>query len=140
MNKTCNSDIVTRFAPSPTGYLHLGGARTALFNWIYSKKYSGKFLLRIENTDQSRSNPEMESAIFEGLNWLGLEWDGEVIYQLDRQKRHLEVANILLKKNLAYKCFSTKEEIEAYKVTAKNLGESTKFISPWRNQPCLPFG
>ena len=134
MNKTCNSNIVTRFAPSPTGYLHLGGARTALLNWMYSKKYSGKFLLRIENTDQSRSNPEMELAIFEGLNWLGLEWDDTVIYQLDRQTRHLEVANFLLEKNLAYKCFSTKEEIEAYKVTAKNMGESTKFISPWRDQ------
>ncbi len=129
--------VVTRFAPSPTGYLHLGGARTALFNWMYSKKYSGKFLLRVENTDQNRSNNKAESAILTGLEWLGLHWDDEVIYQFDRKERHLEIAQSLLERNLAYKCYATKEEIYNFKVNAVQLKKSTKFVSPWRDQQSI---
>ena len=127
-------NVVTRFAPSPTGYLHLGGARTALFNWMYARKNSGKFLLRIENTDQTRSDPKAESAIFKGLQWLGLLWDDDVIYQFDRKERHLDIAKLLLQKNFAYKCYSTKNEIAAFKEKALKSGQSTKFISPWRNE------
>ena len=132
MQKISEVNIVTRFAPSPTGYLHIGGARTALFNWMYARKYSGKFLLRIENTDKERSFTEAETAIFRGLEWLGLNWDDSVIYQVDRKDRHLEIAELLMKNDLAYKCYSTKEEIETYKKNALKKGISSKFISPWR--------
>ena len=137
MNKNTGLNIVTRFAPSPTGYLHLGGARTALFNWMYSKKYSGKFLLRIENTDRDRSTDNAEKAILTGLKWLGLDWNDEVVYQFERKERHVEIINLLLKKELAYKCYSTKEEIEHFKKKSLKLGKSTKFISPWRNQKII---
>ena len=140
MNNKPDRNVVTRFAPSPTGYLHLGGARTALFNWMYARKNSGKFLLRIENTDQTRSNPKAELAIFKGLKWLRLTWDDDIIYQFDRKERHLEIAKLLLQKNFAYKCYSTKNEITVFKEKALKLGKSTKFISPWRNQQpaCSP--
>ena len=88
--------IVTRFAPSPTGFLHIGGARTALFNWLYARKFGGKMLLRIEDTDRQRSTKEAIEAILDGLKWLELDWDGEVIYQFDRAARHREVAESLL--------------------------------------------
>ncbi len=134
MSKNLSLNIVTRFAPSPTGYLHIGGARTALFNWMYSKKYSGKFLLRIEDTDQKRSNEQAEAAILDGLRWLGLDWDDEVVYQTDRMQKHLEIANYLLRKGSAYKCYATKIEIDEFKRDARKKGTSTKFISPWRNK------
>ena len=99
--------VVTRFAPSPTGYLHIGGARTALFNWLYARGRGGRFLLRIEDTDRARSTPEATAAILKGLAWLGLDHDGEVVSQFEGAARHAEVANELLAKGQAYKCFST---------------------------------
>ncbi len=103
--------VVTRFAPSPTGYLHIGGARTALFNWLFARANDGKFLLRIEDTDRERSTPEATEAIYKGLRWLGLDWDGDAVSQTSRAKRHVVVAQELLTSGNAYKCFSTKDEI-----------------------------
>ena len=125
--------VVTRFAPSPTGYLHIGGARTALFNWLFARSRGGQFLLRIEDTDRQRSAPEATEAIFEGLTWLGLDWDGDAVSQFARAARHAEVAQIMLDAGYAYKCFSTQAEIEAYREAAKAEGRSTLFRSPWRD-------
>ena len=125
--------VVTRFAPSPTGYLHIGGARTALFNWLYARGRGGKFLLRIEDTDRARSTPEATEAILTGLRWLGLDWDGEAISQFDRAPRHAEVAHQMLASGRAYKCFATQDEIEAFRDAAKAEGRSTLYRSPWRN-------
>ena len=127
--------VVTRFAPSPTGYLHIGGARTALFNWLYARHTGGKFLLRIEDTDRARSTPEATEAIFKGLTWLGLDWDGEAVSQFERAGRHAEVAREMLAAGRAYKCFSTQEEIEAFREAARTEGKSTLFRSPWRDAP-----
>ncbi len=127
--------VVTRFAPSPTGTLHIGGARTALFNWLYARGRGGKFLLRIEDTDKARSTGEAHQAILDGLTWLGLDWDGEPISQAARAERHVEVAQELLAKGAAYKCFSTSEEIEAFREKARAAGRSTLFRSPWRDVP-----
>ena len=111
--------IVTRFAPSPTGALHIGGARTALFNWLYARGRSGKFLLRIEDTDQTRSTPENRQAILDGLTWLGLDWDGDPTSQHANAARHAEVANKMLTDGSAYKCFATQEEIETFREDAR---------------------
>ncbi|HAV09306.1 MAG TPA: glutamate--tRNA ligase [Rhodobacteraceae bacterium] len=127
------SQIVTRFAPSPTGYLHIGGARTALFNWLYARGQGGKFLLRIEDTDRARSTPEATEAILKGLTWLGLDWDGDVVSQFDRAPRHAEVAYALLSAGKAYKCFSTQDEIQAFRDAAEAAKASTLFRSPWRD-------
>jgi glutamyl-tRNA synthetase len=139
-----SGQIVTRFAPSPTGFLHIGGARTALFNWLYARGRAGKFLLRIEDTDRARSTPEATKAILQGLDWLGLDHDGEVVSQAARAQRHAEVAIELLAKGTAYKCFSTQEEIEAFREAARAEGRSTLFQSPWRDadpatHPDAPF-
>jgi glutamyl-tRNA synthetase len=129
-----SSAVVTRFAPSPTGYLHIGGGRTALFNWLYARGRGGKFLLRIEDTDRERSTPEATAAILRGLTWLGLDWDGEVVSQFERRDRHAEVAHEMLARGTAYKCFSTKEEIEAYRAAREAEGASyAVFQSPWRD-------
>ncbi|BBU56873.1 glutamate--tRNA ligase 1 [Mameliella alba] len=128
-----DAQVVTRFAPSPTGFLHIGGARTALFNWLYARGRGGKFLLRIEDTDRARSTPEATEAILRGLDWLGLDHDGEVVSQFERAPRHAEVAHQLLAKGAAYKCFSTQEEIEAFREAARAEGRSTLFQSPWRD-------
>ena len=125
--------VVTRFAPSPTGFLHVGGARTALFNWLFARGRGGRFLLRIEDTDRARSTPEATEAIFEGLAWLGLDWDGDAISQFDRRDRHAEAAAAMLEKGTAYRCFSTPEEIEAAREAARAAGTSTIFRSPWRD-------
>ncbi len=125
--------VVTRFAPSPTGTLHIGGARTALFNWLYARGRGGKFLLRIEDTDRARSTPEATQAILDGLGWLGLDWDGEPISQFERAGRHAEVAHAMLASGHAYKCFSTQEEIAAFREQARAEGKSTLFRSPWRD-------
>ena len=125
--------VVTRFAPSPTGFLHIGGARTALFNWLYARGRGGKFLLRIEDTDRARSTPEATAAILQGMAWLGLDHDGEVISQFERADRHAEVALQLLAEDKAYKCFSTQDEIAAFREAAKAEGRSTLFRSPWRD-------
>ena len=127
------TQVVTRFAPSPTGYLHIGGARTALFNWLYARGRGGKFLLRIEDTDRARSTPEATAAILQGMAWLGLDHDGEVISQFERAPRHAEVALELLAQGKAYKCFSTQDEIAAFREAAKAEGKSTLFRSPWRD-------
>jgi glutamyl-tRNA synthetase len=136
--------VVTRFAPSPTGYLHIGGARTALFNWLYARGRGGRFLLRIEDTDRARSTPEATEAILRGLRWLGLDWDGEAISQFDRANRHAEVAHEMLARGSAYKCFATQEDIETFRETERASGHSTLFRSPWRDadptsHPDAPF-
>ena len=136
--------VVTRFAPSPTGYLHIGGARTALFNWLYARGRGGRFLLRIEDTDRARSTPEATQAIFDGMAWLGLDWDGEMVSQFDSAPRHAEVAREMLEAGRTYKCFSTQEEIEAFREAARADGRSTLFRSPWRDadpatHPDAPF-
>jgi glutamyl/glutaminyl-tRNA synthetase len=105
--------VVTRFAPSPTGFLHIGGARTALFNWLFARHHGGKALLRIEDTDRARSTQPAIDAIISGLDWLGLDWDGPPVFQFARAARHAEVANQLLAAGQAYKCFATTEELEA---------------------------
>ncbi|PRX38208.1 glutamyl-tRNA synthetase [Meinhardsimonia xiamenensis] len=133
MSAAPHSPVVTRFAPSPTGYLHIGGARTALFNWLYARGRRGRFLLRIEDTDRARSTPEATQAIFDGLTWLGLDWDGEAISQFARAERHREVAEELLARGAAYKCFATPEEIAAFREAARAEGRSTLFRSPWRD-------
>ena len=139
-----SGQIVTRFAPSPTGYLHIGGARTALFNWLFARGRGGKFLLRIEDTDRARSTPEATEAILKGMDWLGLDHDGEIVSQFDRADRHAEVAHALLAKGAAYKCFSSQNEIEAFREAARAEGKSTLFQSPWRDaepktHPDAPF-
>ena len=128
-----DTSVVTRFAPSPTGFLHIGGARTALFNWLFARRNGGRFVLRIEDTDRERSTPEATEAIFEGMRWLGLEWDGDAISQFSRVDRHAEVAHELLARGAAYKCFATKEEIDAFREKAKAEGRPPLFLSPWRD-------
>lgn len=140
-----SSPVVTRFAPSPTGYLHIGGGRTALFNWLYARGRGGRFLLRIEDTDRERSTPEATEAILRGLTWLGLDWDGEVVSQFERRDRHAEVAQQMLARGTAYKCFSTQEEIAAFRAAQEAAGASyAVFQSPWRDadpatHPDAPF-
>ena len=125
--------VITRFAPSPTGFLHIGGARAALFNWLFARHHHGKFLLRIEDTDQARSTPEATEAIFAGLKWLGLDWDDEAISQASRVARHAEVAHQMLASGTAYKCFATKDEIDTFREQAKADGRTPMFLSPWRD-------
>src|SRR3954451_8178454 len=105
--------VLTRFAPSPTGFLHIGGGRTALFNWLYARRFGGRMLLRIEDTDRERSTQGAIDAILDGMRWLGLDWDGDVIYQYARAARHREVAESLLASGNAYHCFATPEELTA---------------------------
>ncbi len=125
--------VVTRFAPSPTGFLHIGGARTALFNWLYARHCGGTFLLRIEDTDRARSTPEATEAIFAGLKWLGLDWDGEATSQFARMDRHAEAAHEMIARGTAYRCYATVEEIEAFREKAKAEGRPPLFRSPWRD-------
>ena len=136
--------VVTRFAPSPTGYLHIGGARTALFNWLFARANKGKFLLRIEDTDRERSTPEATAAIFDGLAWLGLLGDEEPLSQFERRDRHAEVARQMVEAGTAYRCYATAEEIEAFREKARAEGAATLFQSPWRDAdpataPDLPY-
>ncbi|NUY39180.1 glutamate--tRNA ligase [Wolbachia endosymbiont of Litomosoides brasiliensis] len=119
-------NIVTRFAPSPTGFLHIGGARTALFNWLYAKYHGGRFLLRIEDTDRKRSTQEAIDAIINGLKWLGLSYDGEIVYQSKRIERHIEVANLLVKKGKAYRCYCPEGEVAEKKAKARKEGKIYK--------------
>jgi len=127
------SQVVTRIAPSPTGFMHIGTARTALFNWLYARGRNGKFYIRIEDTDQKRSTAEANEVIINGLNWLGLDYDGDIVSQFERAPRHVEIAEKLLKNGKAYKCFSSPEEIQTFKEAALEGGTSTLFKSPWRN-------
>ena len=125
--------VVTRFAPSPTGFLHIGGARTALFNWLHARHHGGTFLLRIEDTDRARSTPEATQAILDGLRWLGLDWDGEAVSQFSRADRHAEAARQMLETGTAYRCYSSPDEIEAFRAEAKAAGRPPLFTSPWRD-------
>jgi glutamyl-tRNA synthetase len=128
------SPIVTRFAPSPTGYLHIGGARTALFNWLYARGRGGKMLLRIEDTDRARSTPEAIDAIFDGLKWLGLEWDGEPIFQFQRAVRHREIAEALLAVGRAYRCYASQEELQQMRDLARKEGRPPRYDGRWRDR------
>ena len=121
--------VVTRFAPSPTGYLHIGSARTALFCWLYARHHGGKFQLRIEDTDRERSTQEAIDAIIRGMKWLGLDWDGDPVFQFARAPRHAEVAHELVKSGKAFKCYTSAQELDEFR--AKNPG--AKFRSPWRD-------
>src|SRR3979411_1553367 len=129
---TMTDSVVTRFAPSPTGFLHIGGARTALFNWLYARKRGGKMLLRIEDTDRERSTPEAIDAILDGLKWLGLDWDGEVTYQFQRAARHREVAEQLLASGQAYRCYATQDELKAMREKARAEGRTRLYDGLWR--------
>ncbi len=125
--------VTTRFAPSPTGYLHIGGARTALFNYLFARHHGGKYLLRIEDTDKERSTDAAVNAIFEGLEWLGLEGDGDALRQASRAERHVEVAHQLLEKGHAYRCYLTPDELATMREEARASGK--KIVSPWRDKP-----
>jgi glutamyl-tRNA synthetase len=126
--------VVTRFAPSPTGFLHIGGARTALFNWLYARKHGGKMLLRIEDTDRERSTKAAIDAILDGLKWLELDWDGEVIYQFSRAARHREVAEQLLSAGKAYRCYATPQELSAMREKARAEGRTRLYDGMWRDR------
>ena len=126
--------VVVRFAPSPTGFLHIGGARTALFNWLYARHHGGVFRLRIEDTDRQRSTPEAVAAIIDGLSWLGLDWDGEIVHQFAGAARHAEVAHELLARGRAYYCYCTPEELEAMRAQARAEKRSVHIKSPWRDR------
>src|SRR3954447_17104609 len=126
--------IVTRFAPSPTGFLHIGGARTALFNWLYALARGGKMLLRIEDTDRERSTQAAIDAILDGLNWLGIEWDGDAIYQFSRAERHREMAEQLLVAGLAYRCYATAEELTLMREKARAEGRAKLYDGRWRDR------
>ena len=127
--------VVTRFAPSPTGFLHIGGARTALFNWLYAKHTGGTFLLRIEDTDQQRSTPEAKKAIIDSLKWLGLDWDGEPVSQCARVSYHLNVIEQLRESGQVYKCYCTPEELSTMRAEAKKTGRPVAYDGRWRNRP-----
>jgi len=126
--------VVTRFAPSPTGFLHIGGARTALFNWLFARRHGGRFLLRIEDTDRERSTEEALAAIFEGLRWLELDWDGEAVSQASRADRHREVVDGLVAAGRAYYCYASREELETARERARAEGRRQRFESPWRER------
>ncbi len=133
-----NPKPVLRFAPSPTGMLHIGGARTALFNWLYARHTGGTFLLRIEDTDRERSTPEAVDAILNGMTWMGLDWDGEVTYQFARAPRHREVAEKLLAEGKAYRCYATAEELTAMREEQKAAGKPMRYDGRWRDKQAGP--
>ncbi len=126
--------VVTRFAPSPTGFLHIGGARTALFNWLFARHAGGKMLLRIEDTDRARSTPEAIAAILDGLSWLGLDWDGPAVYQFQRSARHREVAESLLAAGKAYYCYATPQELDDMRKQARAEGRPPRYDGRWRDR------
>jgi len=128
--------VVTRFAPSPTGYLHIGGARTALFNWLYARRMGGRYLMRIEDTDRARSTPEAIEAIIEGLDWLGLDYDGEIAYQFARADRHREAAEEMIRRGTAFRCYMTADEQEAERAKAHEDGRALR--SPYRDGKAPP--
>ncbi|HET8729146.1 MAG TPA: glutamate--tRNA ligase [Alphaproteobacteria bacterium] len=126
--------VVTRFAPSPTGYLHIGGARTALFNWLFARHHGGRFLLRIEDTDRARSTDDAVAKILDGLKWLGLDWDGEAVSQFARRDRHAEVAHRLLAEGKAYRCYATPEELTEMRERQKAEGKPVRYDGRWRDR------
>jgi glutamyl-tRNA synthetase len=127
-------EVVTRFAPSPTGFLHIGGARTALFNWLYARRHGGKMLLRIEDTDRERSTPEAITAILDGMCWLGLEGDGATVYQFSRAARHREVAESLLASGNAYRCYASQAELDAMREQARAEKRTPRYDGRWRDR------
>ncbi len=129
-----DSGVITRFAPSPTGYLHIGGARTALFNWMYARHHGGKFLLRIEDTDRARSTDAAIAAIIDGMQWLGLDWDGDIVMQFERSPRHADVAHQLLASGHAYKCFATSAELEAMRTEQREKKQPMRYDGRWRDR------
>src|SRR5438477_9833661 len=126
--------IVTRFAPSPTGFLHIGGARTALFNWLYARGRGGKMLLRIEDTDRERSTQAAIDAILDGLTWLGIDWDGEAVYQFARSQRHREGVEELLAAGRAYRCYASPEELAQMREAARREGRTRLYDGRWRDR------
>jgi glutamyl-tRNA synthetase len=129
-----STPVVTRFAPSPTGFLHIGGGRTALFNWLYARRHGGKMLLRIEDTDRERSTKEAIDAILDGLSWLGIEWDGDTIYQFARAARHREVAEQMLAAGQAYRCYASQQELDEMREKARKEGRSKLYDGRWRDR------
>src|ERR1700731_3982215 len=129
-----SAPIITRFAPSPTGFLHIGGARTALFNWLYARGRGGTMLLRIEDTDRERSTKAAIAAILDGLTWLGIGWDGEVVYQFSRAARHREVAEALLVAGQAYRCYASQQELDEMREVARREGRSKLYDGRWRDR------
>lgn len=127
--------VVTRFAPSPTGFLHIGGARTALFNWLYARRHGGQFLLRIEDTDKKRSTQDAIDAIFAGLEWMGLDWDSEAVFQSAQLDRHAAVAKQLLENGHAYLCYASPEELTALRDSQRAAGEPIGYDGRWRDRP-----
>ncbi len=134
MPETAPKTVVTRFAPSPTGYLHIGSARTALFSWAYARNQGGKFLLRIEDTDRERSTEDAVQAIYDGLRWLGLHWDGEPTLQFGRAARHAEIANELLARGQAYYCYCSPEELATMREQARAAGKPPRYNGMWRDR------
>lgn len=126
--------IITRFAPSPTGFLHIGGARTALFNWLYARGRGGKMLLRIEDTDRERSTQEAMDAIIDGLNWLGITWDGDVVYQFARAERHREAVEQMLAQDKAYRCYASPQELQEMREKARSEGRTRLYDGRWRDR------
>ncbi|HEY1474603.1 MAG TPA: glutamate--tRNA ligase [Pseudolabrys sp.] len=126
--------VVTRFAPSPTGFLHIGGGRTALFNWLYARRFGGKMLLRIEDTDRERSTAAAIAAIIDGLTWLGLAWDGEIVFQFSRAARHRQIAEQLLATGKAYRCYASPEELTEMREAARREGRSKLYDGRWRDR------
>ena len=126
--------VITRFAPSPTGFLHIGGGRTALFNWLYARRYGGKMLLRIEDTDRERSTAAAIAAIIDGLTWLGLAWDGEIVFQFSRAARHRQIAEQLLAAGKAYHCYASPEELTAMREAARREGRAKLYDGRWRDR------
>ena len=126
--------VVTRFAPSPTGFLHIGGARTALFNWLYAKRFGGKMLLRIEDTDRERSTSAAIAAIIEGLTWLDLSWDGEIVFQFSRAERHRQIAEQLLAEGKAYRCYASPEELTTMREAARKEGRAKLYDGRCRDR------
>jgi glutamyl-tRNA synthetase len=127
-------EVVTRFAPSPTGFLHIGGARTALFNWLYARKHGGRMLLRIEDTDRERSTEAAVGAILDGLDWIGLKWDGDVVYQFSRVGRHREAVEGLLAAGHAYRCYASQQELEEMRDRARAEGRPPRYDGRWRDR------
>jgi glutamyl-tRNA synthetase len=138
--RTNMTEVVTRFAPSPTGYLHIGGARTALFNLLYARHHGGRFLLRIEDTDRVRSTQPAIDAILDGMRWLGLDWDGDAVFQFERAARHAEVAHQMIANGHAYRCYLTPDELAAMRAEAEAKKQPLRIRSPWRDRSDWPDG
>ncbi len=137
-----NHHVRTRFAPSPTGMLHIGGARTALFSWLYARHHGGEFLLRVEDTDRERSTEAATRVILDGLRWLGLDWDGEIVHQSTRRERHVAAVERLLREGKAYRCYCTREELDAMREAQRRAGQKPRYDGRCRQhgeRPDMPF-